>query len=270
MPLIVDDRERVRRRAMQRMLIEQGRRAFEARFAGSEFAQVVVLVCAYNEVRTIGQVLGAIPDKACGLPVSALVVVDGGDDGTADVASRAGVPTLVLPVNLGHGIALRVGYDVCLDKGAEFVVTIDADGQNDPAELPDMLAPLVDDEADMVVGSRRLGVDETSDAVRRAGVRLYAGLVNRLMGVHLTDTSSGYRALRATMLQDVTRFLDQEQYQTAELLITAIARGWRVTERPTVWHPRAAGSSKKGSNALFGARYATVVLGTWWRARRLR
>jgi glycosyltransferase involved in cell wall biosynthesis len=173
----------------------------------------------------------------------------------------------VFPVNLGHGVALRVGYDLCVSLGAKYVVTFDADGQNDPTELAQMLQPLVDDEADFVVASRRLGVDETADRYRQVGVVFFAALMNRLTGAHLTDTSNGFRALRVTMLADVVDRLVQEQYQTAELLITCLKRGWRVTERPTVWHPRQAGTTKKGSNWLFGFRYLNVVLRTWLRER---
>ena len=61
--------------------------------------------------------------------------------------------------------------------------------------------------------------------------------------------------------------LEQEQYQTSELLITSLSRGWRVTERPTVWHPRASGESKKGANFLYGFRYANVIWHTWRRER---
>jgi len=69
------------------------------------------------------------------------------------------------------------------------------------------------------------------------------------------------------MLSDVLGRLEQDQYQTAELLITSLSRGWRVTERPTVWHERTSGTSKKGANLLYGFRYASVVLGTWRRER---
>ena len=85
----------------------------------------------------------------------------------------------------------------------------------------------------------------------------------------LTDTSNGYRALRVSMLDDVAYRLVQSQYQTAELLIIAMKRGWRVTERPTLWLPRASGTTKKGKNWLFGFRYGRVVLGTWWHVRSL-
>ena len=76
----------------------------------------------------------------------------------------------------------------------------------------------------------------------------------------LTDTSNGYRALRVSMLDDVAYRLVQPQYQTAEFLIIAMKRGWRVSEQPTVWLPRASGTTKKGKNWLFGFRYGRVVL----------
>lgn len=263
-------RARARLRSLQRLAIETARRAFEAEHPALELPPVVALICAYEEEDNIGAVLERVPDKACGLEVASLVVVDGGEDDTARVAKAAGAVTFVLPTNLGHGVALRVGYDLCVTKGAQYVVTLDADGQNDPAEMEHMLQPLVDDEADFVVASRRLGVDETSDSYRRAGVVWFAWLVNMLTGSSLTDTSNGYRALRVTMLSDVAHRLEQDQYQTAELLITAMSRGWRVVERPTVWHERASGTSKKGGNLLYGFRYAAVVLYTWRRQRAER
>lgn len=228
---------------------------------------VAVLVCAYEEEANIGAVLKDVPAVACGMPVTTVVVVDGGEDRTAEIARESGAVTLELAVNRGHGVALRAGYELCCSAGARYVVTLDADGQNDPGELPGLLQPLVDDAADFVLASRRLGVDETADKVRRAGVVVFAWLVNRLTGARLTDTSNGFRALRAAMLTDVVPHLEQDQYQTAELLITCLSRGWRVTERPTVWRERMSGESKKGGNLLFGLRYAGVVVRTWLRER---
>jgi glycosyltransferase involved in cell wall biosynthesis len=264
----VSDGNRSRLVALQRLAIEAGRERFDARYPDLALTPVVALVCAYEEEANLADVLSRVPAKACGLAVAPLVVVDGGADATDRVALDAGATTFVLPVNLGHGVALRVGYDLCVRGGAQYVVTLDADGQNDPAEMEDLLQPLVDDEADVVVGSRRLGRDETADRYRRAGVVWFSWLVNLLMGSGLTDTSNGFRALRAAMLSDVVPRLEQDQYQTAELLITAMSRGWRVAERPMVWHERRSGHSKKGGNLAYGIRYATVVLRTWWRERR--
>jgi glycosyltransferase involved in cell wall biosynthesis len=251
-----------------RRVIAAGRRAFDERYSDLKLSPVVGLICAYQEEDNIGAVLAAMPTEACALAVSTVVVVDGGDDGTARVARDAGALTFVLSENLGHGYALRVGYALAIELGAQFVVTLDADGQNDPAEIPVMLQPLVDDEADFVVASRRLGQDTTTDRFRKAGVRVFSWIIGAMAGTKLTDTSNGYRALRVPMLDDVAHRLTQAQYQTAELMIVCLKRGWRLAERPTRWLPRASGTTKKGNNYLFGLRYGRVVLTTWWRERR--
>ena len=92
------------------------------------------------------------------------------------------------------------------------------------------------------------------------------GLVRLLTGVHVTDTSSGFRAMRAEITGKVRQ--EQVQYQTSELLIGAIYHGYRIAERPIVMHKRTAGESKKGNNILYGFRYARVIVRTWWRERR--
>ena len=266
---VTDEGFRARLRALQRLVIDLGRKDFEARYPDLKLTSVAALICAYEEEDNLGDVLARMPATACGLEVTPVVVVDGGQDGTARLSREAGAITFELPVNLGHGVALRVGYDLCVRAGAQYVVTLDADGQNDPQEMAGLLQPLVDDEADFVVASRRLGVDRSADRWRQAGVVVFAGLVNRLTGAHLTDTSNGYRALRASLLADVVGRLEQDQYQTAELLITALSRGWRVTERGATWHERRSGTSRKGGNIRYPIRYATVVLRTWRRERVL-
>ena len=262
----VSARERRRREELGRLVTDLGRQDFRRRHPDAAFAPVLVLIASYLEVQNIGPVLEAVPGEVGGLAVSTLVVVDGGDDGTEDVVAGHGAFCAVLPVNLGQGAALKLGYELAVAHGARYVVTVDADGQNDPGEIPQLLAPILDGQADFVIASRRLGTDETSDRVRRAGVFFFSAVVNRLTGQHLTDTSNGFRALRVEVLEDVT--LEQDQYQTAELIISAASRGWRLGECPTVWHPRASGTSKKGRNTVFALNYARVVLRTWWRERR--
>jgi hypothetical protein len=259
-------RERGRRQELRQLVTGLGRQDFDRRHGDARFGPVLVLVASYLEADNIGPVLQAVPAEVEGMAVSTLVVVDGGDDGTEEIVAAAGAYCAVLPVNMGQGVALRLGYELAAEHGARYVVTVDADGQNDPREIPGLLAPLIAGDADFVIASRRLGVDETSDPVRRAGVVFFSRVINALTGQHLTDTSNGFRALRVEVLSDVT--LEQDQYQTAELIISAASRGWRLAERPTVWHPRASGTSKKGHNVLFGVRYARVVLRTWMRTRR--
>ena len=263
-----NDLEARRLKSLREFVIGEARQDFDERYGKDfEFPAAVALICAYEEEGAIGDVLDKMPTEACGLPLLTLVVVDGDTDATAQIAREKGATVLVFPTNLGHGVALWEGYRLCIEKGATYCVTLDADGQNDPGEIPVMLEPLVDNEADFVVASRRLGQDNTTDKTRKAGVVFFSTIMNKMTGANLTDTSNGYRALRVTMLADVVDRLVQEQYQTAELLITCLKRGWRVTERPTQWYPRQAGTTKKGKNWLFGFRYARVVFGTWWRER---
>jgi glycosyltransferase involved in cell wall biosynthesis len=209
-----------------------------------------------------------MPTRVGDFDVSTLVVVDGGGDSTAQVAGDAGAFTCVLPVNLGQGAALKLGYELASRHGARYVVTLDADGQNDPAEMETMIQPLVDGTADFVIASRRLGIDHTTDRFRRAGVTLYAGILNTILSENLTDSSNGYRAFTIELLDDIAPRLAEDQYQTAEVVIVASSRDWRITERPTVWHPRASGTSKKGGNLFFGLQYARVIASTWLRATR--
>jgi len=244
-----DSRERRRRGDLVTFAVDRARADFEQRYPGVRFAPVVALVAAYEEEENIGDVLKGIPDLVGDLEVSTLVVVDGGRDRTDQVALDSGAFTCVLPVNLGQGEALRLGYRLAMAHGARYVVTLDADGQNDPAEMGAMLQPLVDG----------------TDRFRRAGVTLYAGVLNTLLSQKLTDSSNGYRAFTVELLEDVVPYLTQSQYQTAEVVITAASRHWRITESPTVWHPRASGTSKKGGNLFFGFQYARVIATTWLR-----
>ncbi len=233
--------------------------------SGPRLAPVAVVIAALNEEESLGDVLAEIPPEACGLTVATIVVDDGSTDATSEVARAAGVHVHRLERNEGHGVALRTGYRLARQGGARYIVTLDADGQWNPVEMGGLLQPLVDGEADLVIGSRVLGSTETDDAFRQAGVHVYARLVRLLTGVRVTDTSSGFRAMRAEVTDQVRQ--TQIQYQTSELLIGAIYAGFRIAERPIVMRKRLAGQSKKGHNLLYGARYARVILRTWWRER---
>jgi glycosyltransferase involved in cell wall biosynthesis len=238
---------------------------FQAEHDGLRLAPVVAVIPAFNEAECIGGVLAQMPAEACGLAVDTLVVDDGSRDATAQIARDHGAYVASRAINHGQGAAFRVGYRLAAEHGARYVVTLDADGQWDPADIPAVLAPVLADEADLVLGSRVLGSAETDDAVRKAGVRVFAILVRLLTGAKVTDTSTGLRAMRSEI--GVSVRLQQRQYQSSELLLGALARGYRIAERPIVMHKRSAGESKKGHNALYGLRYARVILGTWWRER---
>jgi glycosyltransferase involved in cell wall biosynthesis len=244
--------------------LEAFRRAHGPDFA---FASIVVVIAAFNEEESLGEVLDLIPATVDGHDVDTLVIDDGSVDATSVVAAkRDDVKVVRLRRNCGHGVALRVGYRLAYEYGAKCIVTLDADMQWDPRDMPALLPPLLNDEADFVLGSRVLGSTETTDRFRQAGVHVFARLVSLLTGVKVTDTSSGYRVMRPEITQTVEQ--TQVQYQTSELLIGAICQGYRIVERPVTMHQRFAGESKKGTDLFYGLRYARVILSTWRRERR--
>jgi hypothetical protein len=237
---------------------------FEHRYTRLALAPVVVVIAAYNEEDGLGRVLESLPAEVCGLPTDTLVVDDASTDATAEVAEASGAAYVVrCSRNRGQGAALRLGYRVAYQRGASYVITTDADGQYDVADLPHVLAPILEDRADFVTGSRRLGRRPAQEPLRRVGVHVFAFLVSALTGRRLTDTSYGMRAMHAELTGRIT--LNQPQYQSSELLIGVLSHGYRVLEVPATMHARSAGASKKGRNWVYGRRYAGVVLGTWWR-----
>jgi len=240
--------------------------------------QVAIVIAAYNEAGAIGPVIQALPAEVCGLAAAAIVVADGCADDTAAEAAAAGALVCDVPVNRGQGAALRLGYRLAREGGAGYIVTTDADGQYNPAEMDTVLAPVVAGEADFVTGSRRLGSQETKDMIRRTGVRFFAGTISMLTGQKISDTTFGLRAMRAEVSGAIQ--LSQPQYQASELLIGVITHGYKVAEVPATIHRRRVGESKKGQNPLYqlhipgvnnlfyGLRFARVAYGTWWRERQ--
>ena len=241
-------------------------RAFRAEHPGLAIGPVAVVIPAYDEAEAIGRVLGAIPSTYCGHAVDTIVVDDGSRDGTGEIARRHGALVARREPNGGQGAAFQIGYRVAREHGARFIVTLDADGQWDPADVPDVLEPVVRGEADLVLGSRVLGGAETQKRIRSLGVHVYSALVRLLTGARVTDTSSGLRAMVAELTAVVPQH--EPQYQASELLLGALACGYRVAERPVVMHQRIAGESKKGHDVLYGLRYGRVLVRTWWRTRR--
>jgi len=251
---------------------------FVARHGAPTFEPVTIVIPSYGEAANIEKVLSEIPEEILGMGTSAVVVVDGRHPDEAEGASAARVEgsgqfVAVAPVNRGQGAALRVAYRLAREGGARFIVSLDADGQYDAAEIPRLLEPILAGEADFVSGSRRLGSTEHYDAIRNVGVDVYAVVISVLTRHKITDPANGLRAMRAELTADVP--LTEPQYQASELEVGAIMRGWRVTERANTMRRRGSGKSKKQHNIFYALQFGRVVTKTWWRglgreARRAR
>ncbi len=240
---------------------------FLRRHPAGDGAPLAVLIPAYNEEPTVAEVIGSIPAEAAGLAAETIVVVDGARDATAERARQAGALVCDVPVNRGQGAALKLGYWLARARGAQVIVTIDADGQYEPEEIARVVAPILSGEADFVSGSRRLGTELTTDATRHAGVIVFGALISVLVRHRITDPACGLRAMRSEVTAAVV--LEQPQYQASELMISAALHGYRLAEVPTTMRDRGqhATGTKKGGNFGYGVRFARAAIHTWWRDR---
>jgi glycosyltransferase involved in cell wall biosynthesis len=226
-------------------------------------APVLVLIPAYNEAENVGSVLGRISREVCGLETTVLVIDDGSRDQTTKAAREAGALAIRSPANRGGGAALRAGFDIGAQLGSEIVVTMDADGQHDPAEMEGLVQPIVDDRYDFVIGSRIIGARENDSTVRLAGIHFFNAVIRLLTTANVTDCSNGYRALRLAALERLE--LRQDQYHTSELIIEAAKKGVRIGEAPVTVRRRLSGESKKGRNWFYGMSFAKTIFKTWLR-----
>ena len=225
--------------------------------------RVAVLIPAYNEEDSIGQVLPRIPRTVCGFETSVLVVDDGSRDRTGDIARAHGAAVARHVINRGGGAALRTGYRLTADSGATVVVTIDADGQHLPEEMSRLVTPVLDGEVDVAHGSRVIGHAEPNHFARELGIVFFNRLLSFITRTRVSDCSNGYRAVRASVLPQLV--LRQEQFHTSEFMIEAIKRGIPAKEVPVTVARRLHGHSKKPAVVRYGLGFANAIVRTWLR-----
>jgi hypothetical protein len=201
-----------------------------------------VIMPAYNEAANVGDVVARVREQ---LPAATVVVVDDASrDGTIAAALAAGAVVLPHPVNMGYGVSLQTGFKYALRQGAEHVVTLDADGQHDPAGIPAVLDPVRADEYDIVIGSRFLeGSTYRISFGRRAGQYVLRRVATFLVGRTVTDPTSGFQAMNRKVLALFARDVYPVDYPDADVIVMLHKHGFRVGERPVVMQARVFGSS---------------------------
>jgi len=238
----------------------------------SRRSATLVIIPAYDEEAALPSTLDELATVRPDLDV--LVVSDGSRDKTAALARAAGVAVVELPFNLGIGGALQTGFRYAVRHGYERAVQFDADGQHDPREIAELEAGL-DDGAALVVGSR-FGdgtVEYRVGPARRGAMAILRWSVNSLVHQKFTDTSSGFRAFNASLLQHFARSYPVEFMDSTESLVIAINEGFTVVEVPTRIRARSAGQpSNRHVRLVYHYLRLMVVLLShtpmWRRSRR--
>lgn len=206
-----------------------------------ERVKVLLIIPAYNEAENIGRV---VENLIRNFPQYDYVVVnDGSSDGTGELCMEKGYQVLNLPINLGIGGAVQTGYRYALKYGYDIAVQIDGDGQHDVSYVKDVINPLVNDEADVVIGSRFLRREGfQSSRSRRIGINILSDLIWLCTGQRIRDVTSGFRAVNRRFISIYAEDYPSD-YPEPEAIIAAVMHRGRVAEVPVVMKEREGGTS---------------------------
>jgi len=210
--------------------------------------KIAVIVPAYNEEKSIAAVVGEINAVAAqyALQLDAVVVNDCSTDATAEIISTLRCVALNLPVNLGIGGAVQTGFKYAFENGYDYAVQVDGDGQHPATEIPKLLQHAVSTSTDVVIGSRFLeGEGFQSSAMRRFGINYFRRLNKMLVGVTITDSTSGFRLINNKALSLVSEEYPDEYPEPEAIIIYSLHR-LNIAEVPVTMRERQGGVSSIG------------------------
>lgn len=236
----------------------------------SQPGRVLVAIPAHNEEATIADVVARV---RAALPSCDLLVVDDGSrDATPSIVRREGVTLARHPCNLGYGRAIQTAIKYALRHDHDVLVTLDADGQHDPAQVPGLLETFTAASWDLAVGSRYVKTRSYAGVPvdRRLGMQTFSLTVKAFTGTRILDTTSGMKAFRRTVFAPLARwhFVDFH----AEALVYLLRLGFAVGEHPIVVHERRHGTSMYSpiSWLKYPAKTMLMSLVALWQAELTR
>jgi hypothetical protein len=202
--------------------------------------KVLIIIPAYNEAENIQKTV----DNVKLYNYDVCVINDCSKDNTYEICKAdKDIVTLDLPFNLGIGGAVQTGYLYAMKEGYDIVVQLDGDGQHDSSYIKDLIQPLLQDEADMVIGSRfieRRGFQ--SSAARRVGIKFFKGLISFFYKERITDATSGFRAVNKALIKIFAKSYPAD-YPEPETNAALLRQGYRVKEIAVMMKSRGGGQS---------------------------
>ena len=207
---------------------------------------VAITLCAYNEGENVRSVIERALEYG-----DVILVSDGSSDNTEAIAHQCGAEVVRHPFNLGQGVAVITGFKAALARGDyDVIIEMDADGQHDPAEIPTFVDKMAETGADIVVGSRIIGVNyDGAPWARRYFLPKLTHVLNKLTGYQMTDSMCGFRAFKGQSVRRALPVLDrmlEPQYIASEMFIRFSRLGLTIQEVPIRMQDRSSGISSKG------------------------
>jgi len=209
--------------------------------------KILVVIPAYNEESVIYDVVKKVKENG----YEVVVVDDGSTDKTCQTAESAGVKVLRHPVNCGQGAALQTGFEYAKKTDADITVTFDGDGQNEPLEIKKIIIPIATGQAEVVLGSRYLGIESNVPFIKKYIIHKGARLFERaFVGIRLSDSHNGFRAFSKKALKQIK--ISQNQMAHATEIVEQIKKNkLKFVECPVTM--RYTGYSKKKGQSLWNS-----------------
>ncbi|MGQ9602704.1 MAG: glycosyltransferase family 2 protein [bacterium] len=202
--------------------------------------RVAVVIPTRNESHSIGDIVAAIRDRYPDFDI--IVVDDASEDGSGQIATKAGAKVLRLPIRLGYGGAVQTGLKCAYRKKYDLVVLMDADGQHDPESIKQLVE--ASKHYDLVIGSRFLGeASYKIPFVRLIGMKIFSFLTSLIIGKRITDTSSGFQAISREVCGLFALGHYPVDFPDADMIIWVARNGYRVGEVGVIMHERKIGRS---------------------------
>lgn len=203
--------------------------------------KILVIIPAYNEAENIVNTVNTLT-TTCPF-VDYVIINDCSRDNTAEICKEHGFNFISLPINLGIGGGMQTGYKYAVENGYDIAIQFDGDGQHNAEYIKDLIKPIEEGEADLVIGSRFINKEGFQTSfMRRFGINVLGGVLRLCGKVKITDATSGFRAASKPVIEFFSNYYAQD-YPEPEAIIASSVSGFRIKEVPVIMNERTAGVS---------------------------
>ncbi|MBT2763306.1 glycosyltransferase family 2 protein [Paenibacillus sp. ISL-20] len=204
--------------------------------------KILIIIPAFNEEHNITNLLDNI-NKFKAANIEVIVINDKSTDNTLFELIKKDVQFIDLPCNLGIGGAVQTGYKYANLHNFDIAIQVDGDGQHDPSYIEELINPIIEGRADMVIGSRYINKEGfQSTLLRRIGIRYFSRMIKLCTGQIVTDPTSGFRACNSKVISQFISYYPMD-YPEPESIVSLLRTGYRITEIPVVMVKRENGQS---------------------------